>query len=178
MLPIGSISFYVCYSFGLFALVYYSFPSLTAYLKGAWEISSGYSSAMSLIGPAWQLNLGISQVVLILIILFLTAREGSFSFSISLAIVLALSFKHGFVRQDGHIMIFFSMTPFIVALCMNKTKKRFSNVFSLLVHIYTLFILLVVLPSTPTLLESLAPARVVNNTTLLLFVQLSTVVEW
>lgn len=166
-LPLGSISFYGSYFLGLIALIYYSFPSLTTYLKGSWEISSGYSSAMSIIGPAWQLGLGISQVVLILIILFFLAREGSSGFSISLAFVLAISFKHGFVRQDIHIMLFFSLTPIIVALCISQSKKTFSNSFSLFVHLYTL-ILLVFLPYSPPLLEKLAPNQVVNNTSLLL----------
>ncbi|MDJ0674191.1 MAG: hypothetical protein QNJ36_02115 [Calothrix sp. MO_167.B42] len=166
-LPISSISFYLCYSLGLFILIHYSVPSLTAYLKSSWEISSGYSSAMSIVGPISDLILGVSQVILILIILFFVAREGSFGFSLGVALVLAISFKHGFIRQGGHSLFLFITTPIIVTLCIAKVTKKNSKIFSFFIHFYTLLVLLFVYqpyqPINTASLRNLAPVKIIDN---------------
>jgi hypothetical protein len=166
-LSLASISFYGFYSLGLCALAHYSFPSLTTYLKNSWEIASGYSSAMSTTGSTWELALGISQLVLILIILFFLGREGSYVFSIGLALVLALSFKHAFVRQDeSHILVFFGIAPTIVTLCILQSVKN--RIFFLIAHIYTLLTLSLVLLPSPRLLPNLTPNKIISNVSLLL----------
>ncbi|GAB1544994.1 membrane protein [Scytonema sp. NUACC21] len=161
--------FYLCYSLGLLALVHYSFPSLTAYLKGSWEISSGYSSAMSLVGPEWELQLAFSQIFLILILFFVTAQEGNLSLPLALSLTLFLAFKHGYVRQDeGHIFYFFCVTPLVVALCIIQLKRTFSKVLAVLIHLYTLSVFLLVIDSPPIALSKLEPTHVLNNVTSLL----------
>jgi hypothetical protein len=154
--------FYLCYFLGLGTLIIYSSPSLIAYLKGSWEISSGYSSAMSLIGPVWELGLGISQIILISIALFLIAKEGNIGIAFCLALVLFLSFKHGFVRQDSyHTFVFFSLTPIITAIAMTQIQKKMSYFF-VFVYTYTLLILLI-MPSVSVFLEELSPKNVFTN---------------
>lgn len=172
-IPIINILFDIYYAIALLLTVSYSSPSLLRYLKTSWQISSGYSSAMSIVGSPWELLLAASQISLILVILFYIVRENMRNLSIALVmlLVLFLSFKHGFVRQDGHIMIFFTMAPFIVALCISRLFQTKSSqvkingvkkfVFAL--HLYTLIVLSLINNPSITLLENLAPTKVVNN---------------
>jgi hypothetical protein len=163
---LSRISFYFCYFLGLLFLVNNSTLSLIAYLRGSWEISSGYSSAMSLIGSVWELLLGISQLILIIIVLYSIAKKGSLGFAISLAFVMFLSFKHGFVRQDEHIFIFFSLTPILVALSMTQVKRNLKKIF-IFTYIYTLLVYLILSPSA-ILLNIISPQQIARNTTHLL----------
>ncbi len=126
--------FYVIYVFYLFNTIFHSSPSLIDYLKGCLEISSGYSSAMSIIGEYQILGLAISELVLISVILIVIALEGSLGFALALFFILILTFKHGFVRQDIHVMAFVWCIPMIVAICIPKIKAPRFQKFSYLLY--------------------------------------------
>ena len=108
---------------GGFLLLYYLYnplflPDVVLYLKGAFEISSGYSVAMSLIGKQYFLVMAVLVSFLLFALGFFLfkAREKSFYILLVCILPLFLTFKHGFVRQDGHIVIFFEIVLFIVGL--------------------------------------------------------------
>lgn len=137
------ISFYAAYSICLLSTIFYASPSLIDYLKSSLEISSGYSSGMSIVGSPWEVGFAISEVILIFILLIKIASEKSLGFSLSLAFVLWVTFKHGFVRQDLHVLNFISSTPLIVALCIAKSKKIRELKLAFYIHTYVLTIALV-----------------------------------
>ncbi len=122
--------------------------SLIKYLQGALEISSGYSSAMSIIGNPWELGLAVLQIVLILWGLIKLAKENYISFPLSIAFVMWITFKHGFIRQDGHLFIFVAFIPLLVFLCLKQAteKSNIKNIkFFIVVHFITLLMILVYL---------------------------------
>ncbi|MGH2412522.1 MAG: hypothetical protein ACRDEA_02265 [Microcystaceae cyanobacterium] len=160
--------FYLVYSGCLIGVIVYSYPSLTEYIANSWEISSGYSSAMSSVGPRRVVLVAISELLLILALLILVIKERKLGFGLALFLTLFLGFKHGFVRQDGHILIFVSLTSFLVAICLSKLK---TNRFKKLAYFLNLYVLTLAL-LFPTLqrlsvkpIDSLRPALVANKLT-------------
>ena len=99
------------------------YPSLIEFLRNSWEISSGYSSAMSIIGSKNEIALAISELFLILWLMFFITKEGYLNLSLSFLFVLLISFKHGFVRQDLHVIVFAITVPLITSLLILKISK-------------------------------------------------------
>ena len=93
-----------------------SMPPIMTYLTTSWEIASGYSSAMSLIGVRRVLLIGIACYILFAIMAFLLSKKRVTNFAIPFLFASLLSFKHGFVRQDDHIFAFFIIIVFIASL--------------------------------------------------------------
>ena len=127
--------FYGSYCLLLFITVFSSSPSIINYIKKCLEISSGYSSGMSLVGSSWNLSFAVLESILIFILLILVASERALGFSLCCAFILWVFFKHGFVRHDG--LFFLPFTPLIASLCITKIKKK-----SALKYAYSLQILL------------------------------------
>ncbi len=95
----------------LYMLYNPSLSGLLAYIKAALEISSGFSSAMSIYeGHIARLGcavlIGISYAALAVITLVYNKKAGLYL--LLFAGVLFTAFKHGFVRADGHTYFFFS----------------------------------------------------------------------
>ncbi|NES20329.1 MAG: hypothetical protein F6K41_15700 [Symploca sp. SIO3E6] len=135
--------FYWVYSLSLFITVLASKPSLLAFITTSLEVSSGYSSAMSAIKSPWEVRCALVGVVVVLALLRVLARENSLGFSLSLAFLLWLTFKHGFVRQDGHVLIFIFSLPLIVSLIIAKARSMRLAKFSYLVHAYAVAMIMV-----------------------------------
>ncbi|MDF5722697.1 MAG: hypothetical protein PUP91_19895 [Rhizonema sp. PD37] len=163
---IGWFSFYMVYCFCFLFTVIHSSPSLLDYLRNSLEISSGYSSAMSTVGSHWILGLAILELVLIYILLIIIARKGNVGFALALFLVLTLAFKHGFVRQDTHIMIFACCTPIIISLCIPISSIRIQKL-SFLLYLYALFLFLVFFVSLEgkitSVYHSLSPHKVSSH---------------
>ncbi len=94
--------------------------NLPRYVSTGYQLSSGYSAAMAFAGPGWHLYLaGVAFVFLATVLFHGYARRDQ---QVTAFIWLAggplfLAFKHGFVRHDGHILIFFgASTLFFVCL--------------------------------------------------------------
>ncbi|MFM6724013.1 MAG: hypothetical protein ACKPJF_06120 [Dolichospermum sp.] len=99
------------------------YPSLIEFLRNSWEISSGYSSGMSAIGSKHEIALAVSQLCLIIWLMFFITKEGYFNLSLSFFFVILISFKHGFVRQDIHVVFFAITVPLITSVLILKISK-------------------------------------------------------
>ena len=164
--------FYLVYSGCLIGVIIYSYPSWTEYIANSLEISSGYSSAMSIFGPRKVVLVAISELLLILALIILVIKEGKLGFGLALILTLFLGFKHGFVRQDGHILVFVRLTSFLVAICLSKLKtNRFKKLaYFLNIYVLTLALLLPTLQglSVERRINALRPALVANKLTSIL----------
>jgi hypothetical protein len=104
--------------------------SLVQYLKGSWEVTSGYNAAMSIVGGVSDLGGAGLMLVWIGVLLYVAARAnaalGRF-FALLLPLPLFLSFKHSFVRQDGHVVNFFCFAGLalgLISLAMSMEGRR------------------------------------------------------
>ena len=134
---------YFAYSISLLVTILYIDPTLSKFIGGSLEVSSGYSSAMSAVGSPWEVGFAVFELVLACVLFFSLARENSLGFSLSLAFLAWMTFKHGFVRQDGHVLIFIFSVPFLVALGITKAKSLRTKKLGFSVYMYTLGMLLV-----------------------------------
>jgi hypothetical protein len=120
---------------------------------------------MSLVGSRKELGLAISVIVVISIMLIIIAIQGSLELSVALLFALALSFKHGFVRQDIHILLFAACTPILSAIGLSKIRKFRIQRIAYLINLYVLLIALIFLQmNMEGLINSrIAPRIVVSN---------------
>lgn len=118
----GKGGFYISACFLVSLTILYSSPSLIDYLKNCLEFSGAFSSAMSTVGPNWELGLAVSELVIMAWLVILLAKEGNIGLALALTFVGYLAFKHGFVRHDLHSLSFFRSVPIIVWLCNDKIK--------------------------------------------------------
>jgi len=103
-------------SVAILAAVYMrSLSNFILWLRAVKDVVGGYSAAMSIVGPATELNYGIAAICVFVgatvIALGLRMRVGSVF--VALLPVAFLAFKEGFVRQDTHVLLYF---PLIAAL--------------------------------------------------------------
>ncbi|NEP09638.1 MAG: hypothetical protein F6K14_05285 [Symploca sp. SIO2C1] len=140
---IGWQGFYWVYSVSLLITVLSAKPSLLAFIKTSLEVSSGYSSAMSIVASPWEVGCAALGVVIVLALLRILAQQNSLGFSLSLAFVLWITFKHGFVRQDAHVLIFVFSLPLIVALIIAKSQSLRLAKFAYIVQAYALLMIIV-----------------------------------
>jgi hypothetical protein len=106
-------------------------PSLDAlwrYSRLAIDISSGYSAVMSVPGSPGPLNLALLVLAawLAAIVLLWWRKASSWPLAFAGLGPLFLEFKHSFVREPGHVEIFFLFVPLVwaaVALCTEFRKK-------------------------------------------------------
>ena len=87
-----------------------------AYLSSAAEISSGYSSAMALPGPRIEIAAALLVGAAIIAVGILAARERKPELLALACVALFLPWKHGFVRQDGHVIAYFACAAVLAAL--------------------------------------------------------------
>jgi hypothetical protein len=163
------IIFYIIYSLLLIKTII-SNPNIPIldYFKNSWEISSGYSSTMSIIGNNQEFALGVSQLFILLWILFLIAKNGQINFSLTMLFISWISFKHGFVRHDSwHIIAFYQTMLFLIPLSALKiTKLQLIRVIYFLYAYVVFTFLLVTFPYFPSLNSSVLAninSRIVNN---------------
>ncbi|BAZ84406.1 hypothetical protein [Dolichospermum compactum] len=159
--------FYVIYFLLLLHTIFSNeYSSLIDYLRNSLEISSGYSSAMSTIGSKKEVALAISELCLIIWLMFLITKEGYLNLSLPLLFVLFLSFKHGFVRQDGHVVVFAITVPLITSLLILKISKFRHQKISYYFFTYILIASLII--SFPHIslrnpAKKLMPKQTINN---------------
>jgi hypothetical protein len=98
---------------------------LPAYLAGTWHLATSYNDAMSLDEPAELFTRGAGVAGGLLIALGVTAwfRRREILTLGGLALLAGYGFvmwKHGFVRADGHVVIFFGFASVaVVAWCLH-----------------------------------------------------------
>jgi len=96
-----------------------SWGAALLYLRGSLEIVKGYSSAMSLTGDPIEFAGVVDVLLAIAAFLFVRNKDRramAWSLAALLAVPLAVSFKHGFVRQDLHVVNFFCFAGVALAL--------------------------------------------------------------
>lgn len=106
-----------CAAVGLW-LTLPSLDALQRFLRGSWEVMSGYSSVASKAGPALELVVALATLAAILFLLMkLPGKPGLARFFILfLGPPLLFGIKHGFTRQDNHIVNFFCLAALAVGL--------------------------------------------------------------
>jgi hypothetical protein len=108
---------------GLAATFHFSPSAIVDYVRSAAEISAGYSQAMAVSGDGREIALAIVVAVLVLAIGVMAWREGKPTIAPMAATVLFLAWKHGFVRQDAHVILYFG-TAAAVAAVVGLTVRR------------------------------------------------------
>ncbi len=96
-----------------------SAKSILLYFRGSVEVMGGFSAAMSSDGPYIELVSALEATTILVILLWLhaAASPGMARFhALLIAVPLFVSFKHGFVRQDLHIVNFFCFVALAIAL--------------------------------------------------------------
>jgi hypothetical protein len=86
------------------------FENLLPWFISSLEVGSGYNYGMAVDGPDYQILegfAGISIVVILLIYCLVKRKRNPSIFILLNAELLFQSFKHGFVRHDGHVILFF-----------------------------------------------------------------------
>ena len=140
------------------AVLAWIMPSVQAvlyYLRGIADVSGGYSVAMSVTGPRLDMVLAVAALAVLAAVVRVqgvsdpdTAR----SLAGLLAIPLFLSLKHGFVRQDLHVIAFFCFVAIALALAsltLRLDRKGALRVVPLVVLFMLLWLLIVVRSSGP-----------------------------
>jgi hypothetical protein len=102
-----------------------SWGDMLSYLRGAYEISAGYNVALSITGRNIELILALIVAWFYVLLMFLLykAKEESFYLSLVFTVPLFVVFKHGFVRQDKHAVIFFSFMLLVYGLIFLFTQS-------------------------------------------------------
>ncbi|HEX3463921.1 MAG TPA: hypothetical protein VHS78_07740 [Candidatus Elarobacter sp.] len=108
---------------GLVVAFGFSPRALGAYVGGAAEISAGFSGAMGLAGPSAQITVALIVAAAIVVVCAVLARQGGAGVAAAAAVLLFLVWKHGFVRQDGHVIYYFATAPAIAAILAIAVRK-------------------------------------------------------
>jgi hypothetical protein len=114
------------------------------WLRASMEMSSGYSEAMSLAGDTVLLAQAVVLALAMGLMALLNGRQGRVEYALALPVVF-IAFKHGFVRQDEHVMLFapciagFLACSFVSATGARRQKAHMllyllAVVFSLTAH--------------------------------------------
>jgi len=119
----------IYYLAALLALWFFSGQQLENFLpwiKGSLQIAGGYTGAMTIVpkkGVLFLCVLAGSLYFAVVIVVFRTARLRLSSIGVALVTTayVFLSWKHGFVRADGHVVFFIFFLPMACAVLLTKT---------------------------------------------------------
>jgi hypothetical protein len=121
------------------ATAFFDTPFST-YIYTSLQVAAGYSSAMVIEGPLGQTLIGAAELAALVLVSLTVKRRLSAGVSLALCYALWASFKHGFVREDGHVVIFFATAVFVAALLTDshagrRTMARAAFVFAIAIMI-------------------------------------------
>ncbi|MBD1852267.1 hypothetical protein [Leptolyngbya sp. ST-U4] len=99
------------------------------FIIGSLQITSGYSQSMTVIGPVGELQAGcfLLQIIASLALVALFVNPESAAVVIPVCLFSLMSFKHGFIRHDGHILAFATSAPIYIFFLSCFTFKRFNR---------------------------------------------------
>lgn len=86
------------------------------YLRNSADVVLGFSAAMSSPGPSSVLVAAAIIALAIAASAVALARDGKAPFAAAAIVAVFLAWKHGVVREDGHVLYFFAMAPLVAAL--------------------------------------------------------------
>jgi hypothetical protein len=123
--------------FALWLILQQNIENILPYLIGGFELTNGYTEAMTNPGPIWLIFVGGISVLYVLIIgtyFFIYKKEEIEIFFILNAFILFSAFKSGFVRQgDIHILaflgVFLLFLGILLVILINELKTTQSKKF-------------------------------------------------
>jgi hypothetical protein len=138
--------------------------ALAAYLRGASEISSGYSAAMASSGPPLAVGVALAVAAVTLALAAAVYRERQPTALALAAVTLFLTWKHGFVRQDAHVLAYFAtaavLAPLLGTLARSRVASRLAAAASAIALGAFGWIVVLTLGFLPALFE---PARIARG---------------
>jgi hypothetical protein len=119
-----------------------SIRNLLAWLGVSIAMADGYSVAMSTVGSRISLAFALlgAGVYLILSLALFKIRSKLFYFALAFGIAVFFSFKHGYVRQDVHELIFFPFLLTAISILI-LSSKAFPELKLCLISFLIVFIL-------------------------------------
>ncbi|WP_088890486.1 hypothetical protein [Leptolyngbya ohadii] len=99
------------------------------FIVGSLQIASGYSQAMTLLGPSGELQAGcfLLQVIVSLAIVALFVNPEQAGVVLCILLLSLMSFKHGFIRHGGHILNFAAIAPIYIFFLSRFSFPGFSR---------------------------------------------------
>ena len=125
LLPVGivvaaPIAFFSCHAL--------SWAAFWRYIVGSLSVSDGYSEAMSLPTGTRDATIAIILVALLLLGLIYAIVKRALPWTVGavLAALYWMSFKHGFVRSDDHVILSYSYGVIVAAglFCMVESRRE------------------------------------------------------
>lgn len=114
-------------SFTTVFLIYFkSFENFFKWCIGSISVASGYSAAMSYIGPQRYTGIALITIGMYVLLLYgLYKRDfKTFIGAFLLSPFIFFLFKHGFVRQDDHMYSFFLAVPWAIGFLSFYVDKK------------------------------------------------------
>lgn len=102
------------------------FTGFLQFIKGYFELTSGYNDAMAIDQwPFWFILFPLASSILLLIIVVSEIQNVRARLLIALSVgLLFMSYKYGYVRADLHILAFFGVWALFFLLVQGTTKLR------------------------------------------------------
>ena len=154
--------FYVLFSYvivflSLWVISGQELANLPAYFSASIRISKGYNSAMMITGKnPLHIIIGI-LVIASTILLWLTAAiKRNYNLLLFISIfsgIVFISFKHGFVRQDGHVYIFFANMLIFLCLLYISNNREIGSIHRSLILFLSLIIFLAIHTEYPHIMK-------------------------
>jgi hypothetical protein len=126
----GAAAAYAAAALALLAAWRFSPAAVFEYLRNAWRLAAGFSSAMAVSGPAVDVASAVALGIAIVAVAALAVRERKPALWPLAAVTLFLAWKHGFVRQDGHVVYYYETAAAIaasVALAVRGSVPRYAG---------------------------------------------------
>lgn len=103
--------------------------NLSPWIRGSFEIVAGYTDAMAIFPKVRVLVICAVAGAMFLASLWVIIRSARLSFSsggilVVTTVYVFLSWKHGFVRADGHVMGFIFFLPIAFAILLTETFQK------------------------------------------------------
>ena len=117
-----------------------AYPLISDYVKGCLEISSGYSSAMAIIGSEQYLLCAAILTIPAIYIFSSSFERQHIPLLVSSIFIIFITFKHGFVRADGHVYFYFAVIPFILSSYVSTLNISDIGIKKLRIYILTILL--------------------------------------
>lgn len=141
-----------------------NFGALYEYISTSIQYSNSYSIIMSMPGNIIIFTMGMLVLVLYIIAALIFRKTEIFKLLIIFSISVFFAFKHGFVRQDAHVLRFFLFMLGIFATTFLAAKTRKHLIYASLFFITTLcFTLPIVIKNDSNFLMRVTCTSGTNN---------------
>ena len=154
-----SVSLLLTYSgalFTLWLLTGQELSGLPVYLARSYEISSGYNAAMAIKGPVWHLYVGLAAIGIIAFTSIISIRRKKYYLPLLTLLgsgYIFMSFKHGFIRHDAHVYIFFTNIFLLLCVMLISNKKEIDAGMRYLILLISLIIFVVISQQYPEVMK-------------------------